>query len=272
MRLSELGELGLLAELENRGSGEEHRRRRGAAPRRARRHTGRARRRGPLPARLDLVARPRLARRSCEPQRPRRFRRRGRRAARHAGRAGRHGPERRARALRGHRGDRRSRCRRRHVEGRQCRAERDRDRQVQARAGPGRARAPETASSSPVRSARQAPRSGGRPTCDLRSGWPRGESSPRVHTRCSTSPTGWPSTRVTSPPAPSCRVVIELDRVPLARGAELADLAFGEDYELLAAVNAAGPYETIGRCEEGEGVAVTLDGEPYELGGWEHFR
>ncbi|MGB8003860.1 MAG: thiamine-phosphate kinase, partial [Gaiellaceae bacterium] len=70
----------------------------------------------------------------------------------------------------------------------------------------------------------------------------------------------------------SCRVVIELDRVPLARGAELADLAFGEDYELLAAVNAAGPYETIGRCEEGEGVAVTLDDEPYELGGWEHFR
>ena len=66
--------------------------------------------------------------------------------------------------------------------------------------------------------------------------------------------------------------MIELDRVPLARGAELADLAFGEDYELLAAVNAAGPYETIGRCEEGEGVAVTLDDEPYELGGWEHFR
>jgi thiamine-monophosphate kinase len=70
----------------------------------------------------------------------------------------------------------------------------------------------------------------------------------------------------------SCRVVIELDRVPLARGAEIADLAFGEDYELLAAVDTAGPYEAIGRCEEGEGVAVTLDDEPYELGGWEHFR
>lgn len=70
----------------------------------------------------------------------------------------------------------------------------------------------------------------------------------------------------------SCRVVLEVDRVPLARGAEVPDLAFGEDYELLAAVNAAGPYETIGRCEEGEGVAVTLDGEPYELSGWEHFR
>ncbi|MDX6368748.1 MAG: thiamine-monophosphate kinase [Gaiellaceae bacterium] len=70
----------------------------------------------------------------------------------------------------------------------------------------------------------------------------------------------------------SCRIVIEVERIPLARGAEIRDLAFGEDYELLAAVNAAGPYEAIGRCEEGEGVAVTLDGEPYELGGWEHFR
>jgi thiamine-monophosphate kinase len=70
----------------------------------------------------------------------------------------------------------------------------------------------------------------------------------------------------------SCRVLIELDRVPLARGAEIRDLGFGEDYELLAAVKAGGPYETIGRCEEGEGVVVTFDGEPYELGGWEHFR
>jgi len=69
-----------------------------------------------------------------------------------------------------------------------------------------------------------------------------------------------------------CRVTIELDRVPLAEGAELQDLAFGEDYELLAAVAGGSPYAPIGRCEEGEGVAFTLDGEPYELGGWEHFR
>jgi thiamine-monophosphate kinase len=69
-----------------------------------------------------------------------------------------------------------------------------------------------------------------------------------------------------------CRVVVELERVPLASGAELQDLAFGEDYELLAAVSEPGRFATIGRCEEGEGVAVTLNGEPYELGGWQHFR
>jgi hypothetical protein len=27
----------------------------------------------------------------------------------------------------------------------------------------------------------------------------------------------------------------------------------------------------IGRCEEGDGVALTLHGEPYELAGWDHF-
>ena len=69
-----------------------------------------------------------------------------------------------------------------------------------------------------------------------------------------------------------CRVTIDLERVPLAAGAELRDLAFGEDYELLAAVASASPYVPIGRCEQGEGVAFTLSGEPYELGGWEHFR
>ncbi len=69
-----------------------------------------------------------------------------------------------------------------------------------------------------------------------------------------------------------CRVVIELERVPLAGGAELQDLGFGEDYELLAAVAEPGRFTAIGRCEEGAGVAVTLNGEPYELGGWQHFR
>ena len=69
-----------------------------------------------------------------------------------------------------------------------------------------------------------------------------------------------------------CRVVIELERVPLAVGAELNDLGFGEDYELLAAVAEDTPFAVIGRCEAGEGVGLTLNGEPYELGGWEHFR
>jgi thiamine-monophosphate kinase len=69
-----------------------------------------------------------------------------------------------------------------------------------------------------------------------------------------------------------CRVVIDLERVPLAAGAEVDDLSFGEDYELLAAVEDPGRFSVIGRCEEGEGLTLTLDGEPYELGGWEHFR
>jgi thiamine-monophosphate kinase len=69
-----------------------------------------------------------------------------------------------------------------------------------------------------------------------------------------------------------CKLVIELERVPLAPEAGLVDVAFGEDYELLAAVADTGRFATIGGCEQGEGVEVTLDGEPYELGGWEHFR
>jgi thiamine-monophosphate kinase len=68
-----------------------------------------------------------------------------------------------------------------------------------------------------------------------------------------------------------CRVVVDLDRVPLADGAELEDLGFGEDYELLAAVADAGRFSVIGRCEEGEGVELLLNGRPHELGGWEHF-
>jgi thiamine-monophosphate kinase len=69
-----------------------------------------------------------------------------------------------------------------------------------------------------------------------------------------------------------CRVVLELERVPLAAGAELADAGFGEDYELLAAVEDPGRFTVVGRCEEGEGVVATLDGAPFELGGWQHFR
>jgi thiamine-monophosphate kinase len=68
-----------------------------------------------------------------------------------------------------------------------------------------------------------------------------------------------------------CRLVFELERVPLAKGAALDDLGFGEDYELLAAVEDAGRFRVIGRCEQGEGVVLTLNDEPYDLGGWEHF-
>jgi thiamine-monophosphate kinase len=69
-----------------------------------------------------------------------------------------------------------------------------------------------------------------------------------------------------------CRLVIELERVPLAEGSRLDDLGFGEDYELLAAVDDPGRFTSIGRCEDGTGVTLTLNGEPYELGGWQHFR
>ena len=69
-----------------------------------------------------------------------------------------------------------------------------------------------------------------------------------------------------------CRLAIEVERVPLAPGAELRDLSFGEDYELLAATADPLEFAVIGRCEEGEGVALTFDAEPVELGGWEHFN
>ncbi|HEY2778031.1 MAG TPA: AIR synthase related protein [Gaiellaceae bacterium] len=67
------------------------------------------------------------------------------------------------------------------------------------------------------------------------------------------------------------RCVVELDRVPLAAGATIDDLGFGEDFELVAAVAEPGPFAAIGRVQEGKGVELLLHGEPYELGGWEHF-
>jgi thiamine-monophosphate kinase len=68
-----------------------------------------------------------------------------------------------------------------------------------------------------------------------------------------------------------CRLVVDLDRVPLAPEARLEDLGFGEDYELLAAAAEPGRFAEIGRCEEGEGVVLLHHGEPVELGGWDHF-
>jgi thiamine-monophosphate kinase len=66
-----------------------------------------------------------------------------------------------------------------------------------------------------------------------------------------------------------CRLVIDLDAVPLA--GELDDLGFGEDFELLAATPDALGFPVIGRCEEGEGVLLLRGGEPYALRGYEHF-
>lgn len=71
-----------------------------------------------------------------------------------------------------------------------------------------------------------------------------------------------------------CRIVIDLDRVPLA--GTLDDVGFGEDFELLAAVPPSVSdtlgFPVIGRCEEGEGVVLLRSGQPYDLPGYEHFR
>ncbi len=67
------------------------------------------------------------------------------------------------------------------------------------------------------------------------------------------------------------RVELDLDAVPLAPGATIADLGFGEDFELLAAVADADGLPVIGSVRSGEGVVLLRAGEPYELRGWEHF-
>ncbi|HST26471.1 MAG TPA: thiamine-phosphate kinase [Gaiellaceae bacterium] len=69
-----------------------------------------------------------------------------------------------------------------------------------------------------------------------------------------------------------CRLVIDLDRVPLAPGATVDDLGFGEDYELLAAVLDPSGFAEIGCCQEGDGVELLLAGKPVELRGYRHFR
>ena len=62
------------------------------------------------------------------------------------------------------------------------------------------------------------------------------------------------------------RCVFDPERIPLARGATLADVGFGEDFELLAATPDPLDFTVVGRVEEGEGV------EGLPPGGWEHFR
>jgi thiamine-monophosphate kinase len=68
-----------------------------------------------------------------------------------------------------------------------------------------------------------------------------------------------------------CRIVIELERVPLAPGATVDDLGFGEDFELLAAVPDPAGFAEIGRCEAGSGVELLLAGRSVRLAGYRHF-
>ena len=68
-----------------------------------------------------------------------------------------------------------------------------------------------------------------------------------------------------------CKLVIDLERVPLVEGAEPEDLGFGEDYELLAATPDPLGFAVIGRCEEGAGLEIRREGNPVALSGWDHF-
>jgi thiamine-monophosphate kinase len=67
------------------------------------------------------------------------------------------------------------------------------------------------------------------------------------------------------------RCVIELDQIPLAEGATIEDLGFGEDFELLAALPEP-EFHVVGRCEPGDGVLLLRSGDPVELTGWDHFK
>ncbi len=68
-----------------------------------------------------------------------------------------------------------------------------------------------------------------------------------------------------------CRLELDAERVPLAPGATVEDLGFGEDYELLAATPDPLGFPVIGRCAVGEGVEIRLRGKPVDVAGWEHF-
>jgi thiamine-monophosphate kinase len=72
------------------------------------------------------------------------------------------------------------------------------------------------------------------------------------------------------------RIAIELERLPLADGAASAEAAAsgGDDYELLftAPPQMEPPLDVtwIGEVREGEGLELTLHGEPRDLRGFEH--
>jgi thiamine-monophosphate kinase len=73
------------------------------------------------------------------------------------------------------------------------------------------------------------------------------------------------------------RLVVDADALPLAEGLSLDDRFWseGEDYELLAALApddpAAAELTVVGRAEEGEGLELRLGGRPAERAGWDSF-
>jgi thiamine-monophosphate kinase len=71
------------------------------------------------------------------------------------------------------------------------------------------------------------------------------------------------------------QIAIELERLPLADGVDAQTAATaGEDYELLftapPGVDMPGDVTWIGMVSEGDGLLLTLGGEPLELSGFEH--
>ncbi len=74
-------------------------------------------------------------------------------------------------------------------------------------------------------------------------------------------------------------IEIEVERLPVAPGIDaIGDEPFwtmGEDYELLAALAPADAeacgFPVVGRVVEEDGLRITRGGEPLELAGWEHF-
>jgi thiamine-monophosphate kinase len=76
-----------------------------------------------------------------------------------------------------------------------------------------------------------------------------------------------------------CRLEIDVERLPLFPGLDVVGpepfWTMGEDYELLAALSpddaTASGFAVVGRCTDGAGAVLLRDGEPLPLTGWDHF-
>ena len=272
VRLGDVGELGLLAELERRGLAVGIENDAAAAAGRMRRHPGRPGRGRPLPPRLDLVARPRLSGSGGQPQRPGGVRRGARGLVvtlaapsetavadvvelyEGLGEAG----------VPVIGGDTTSADR--------ARAERDGDRPLRPRTGQGgrtagrrprrdraaRRRRELPSEPSGTRGRRSA--SGGERARGHRARHARPLRRPRPRRRPHRRPLRLPPRhRPRAGPACGRR---RARRPRLRRGLRAA----------CRVPEAIAGFTEIGRCEEGEGVELLVGGAPVDLGGFEHFH